>query len=241
MLQSLADRLVSLAFPTRCRGCEANVETSSDGAACGECWEKTRIFTSQDNLCRKCGSTMPLSNNAASGCRKCDDHLYDRAVAVGVYEHALLAAVLELKLTPKFPARLSQLLIAAFERANFSDSTLIVPVPLSAKRLIERGFNQADLIADVLVKATGLPSDPRSLVRRIHTPVHRAGMDRKARELTVKNAFEVNRPNLIDGQNILLVDDIFTSGATVSYCSKALKKYGAARVDVLTLARAEYR
>ena len=68
--------------------------------------------------------------------------------------------------------------------------------------------------------------------------MHRAGMDRKARGMTVKNAFDVSRPKLIGGKNILLVDDVLTSGETVSSCAKILKKKGAARVDVITLARA---
>jgi predicted amidophosphoribosyltransferase len=66
-------------------------------------------------------------------------------------------------------------------------------------------------------------------------------MDRKARETTVKNAFEVCRPRLIEGKSVLLVDDIFTSGATVSNCANVLKKSGAASVEVFTLARAEIR
>ena len=68
--------------------------------------------------------------------------------------------------------------------------------------------------------------------------MHRIAMDKKARELTVVNAFEVTRPNLIAGQRILLVDDIFTSGATASACAKVLKKNGAVEVNVFTLARA---
>jgi predicted amidophosphoribosyltransferase len=68
--------------------------------------------------------------------------------------------------------------------------------------------------------------------------MHRVAMDRKAREVTVKNAFAVTRPKLIEGKNVLLIDDVLTSGSTVSSCALVLKKSGAARVDVLTLARA---
>ncbi len=68
--------------------------------------------------------------------------------------------------------------------------------------------------------------------------MHRIGMDKKARELTVKNAFEITRPKLIEGKNVLLVDDVFTSGATASSCAKVLKKNGAVGVQVFTLARA---
>ncbi len=68
--------------------------------------------------------------------------------------------------------------------------------------------------------------------------MHRAAMDKKAREMTVRNAFQITRPKLIADQNILLVDDILTSGSTASHCAKALKKSGASKVNVLTLARA---
>ena len=68
--------------------------------------------------------------------------------------------------------------------------------------------------------------------------MHRAAMDKKAREATVKNAFEVVRPNMIRGRDILLVDDLMTSGSTASQCAKALKKSGACKVTVMTLARA---
>ena len=85
---------------------------------------------------------------------------------------------------------------------------------------------------------TGITIDKLSLSRKIHTPIHRAAMDRKARDLTVRNAFEISRPKLVNGANVLLIDDVFTSGATASQCAKVLKKAGAKKVSVLTLARA---
>lgn len=71
--------------------------------------------------------------------------------------------------------------------------------------------------------------------------MHRAGMDKKAREKTVENAFAVARPKMIDGSNILLTDDVFTSGATASACAKILKSQGARSIIVFTLAHAEFR
>ena len=94
---------------------------------------------------------------------------------------------------------------------------------------------------ETLLRRALLERDERVLaeaIRRMRPPMHRVAMDKKAREMTVTNAFEVVRPKLIEGRSILLVDDIFTSGATVSYCAKALKKKGAAIVKVFTLARA---
>ncbi|MDM7920791.1 MAG: hypothetical protein QUS14_00710 [Pyrinomonadaceae bacterium] len=90
-------------------------------------------------------------------------------------------------------------------------------------------------------KTTSIPVDENSLVRTRHTPMHRAAMDKKAREKSVEDAFEVRRPKLIDGQHITLVDDIFTSGATAHYCAAKLKESGAATVNVLTIAHAAIR
>jgi predicted amidophosphoribosyltransferase len=77
-----------------------------------------------------------------------------------------------------------------------------------------------------------------AFVRTSHTPIHRAAMDRKARAATVERSFEVKIPRLVTGRNIILVDDVLTSGSTASACASVLKKNGAARVDVITLARA---
>jgi len=115
---------------------------------------------------------------------------------------------------------------------------LIVPVPLSVGRHKDRGFNQAEIIANALAAFSGVPVDAASLARTTDTPMHRGGMDQKAREMTVRKAFEVVRPKLVAGKSVILVDDVFTSGSTASFCSKALRKHGANGIKVFTLARA---
>ena len=179
-----------------------------------------------------------IATRHRKNCKSCTEQLYDRAVAAGVYELALAAVLLELKKTPYVPDRLNRLVRSALELLEISANTLILPVPLSAKRRVERGFNQAEVLARAVARLSGNHLDAFSLVRKIHTPMHRTAMDRKARESTVKNAFEIKRPKFIEGKSIILVDDIFTSGATVSSCASVLKKHGAASVSVLTLARA---
>jgi ComF family protein len=130
------------------------------------------------------------------------------------------------------------LLFETFERNGFRESSLLVPVPLSKLRMLERGFNQADVIANVLGRRFGISVDSNSLSRIKHSSIHRVGMDEKARDLSVKDSFSVVRSKLIKDKKILLIDDVLTTGATVSYCAKALKKAGAVEVNVLTLARA---
>lgn len=189
-------------------------------------------------MCQKCGALLQSrTKNVVTFCHRCDEHFYDMARAAGTYEFALSASVVYLKREPFVAARLQKLFNARFQNLPFQDATKIIPVPLSKKRYFERGFNQAVVLSKILAKTTGLMLDEQSLVRRIHTPMHRAAMDGKARAMSVKNAFEVRRPKIVKGETILLIDDVYTSGATVSNCAKVLKEKGAGKVYVLTIAK----
>lgn len=239
MFKAVSDPLLALLYPQPCQNCNNLSEHFANGVACADCWAKTRIFSGSETLCEKCGDFLkPAASRFEAFCHRCDDHFYDRAVAAGIYEHGLAAAVIHLKTTPQVSKRATSLLLSAFRNSAFGDAARIIPVPLSRKRLLERGYNQAAILARILSKDSGLRVDEKSLLRKVHTPIHRAAMDKKARDLTVRNAFEITTPDELDGKNILLVDDVFTSGATASYCAKALKKSGAGKVYVLTLARA---
>jgi ComF family protein len=239
MLSGIYNSLLTVAYPQACQICENSVENSSDGIACSYCWEKTQVFSGAETLCGKCGRFLQAKPfDFQTFCHRCDEHFYDAARAVGIYENALAALVINLKHESFVAKRLQKLFLARFQTSDFQDSSLIIPVPLSKKRLLERGFNQAAVLGKILSNTTSLPLDEQSLTRTVHTRLHRAAMDTKAREKSVENAFEVTRPNLIAGENILLVDDVFTSGATASNCAKALKEKGAAKVYVLTVARA---
>jgi ComF family protein len=125
----------------------------------------------------------------------------------------------------------------AQQRTPLNNATRVVPVPLHPERMRERGFNQAAVLAAALARLTGLPLDESSLVRTLHTERHRAGMDARARRESVDKAFAVRRPRLVEGERILLIDDVFTTGATVSSCASALRAAGAQEVFVLTIAR----
>ncbi len=239
MLKALRNSILSIVYPQECRVCSDPVEIITDGVACSNCWRSTHIFTGTEMLCSKCGAFFNADGvQTEIFCHKCDDQHFEKARAVGIYEKALAATALNLKHESHLPDRLTPNIIGSIERYGFLSSNLIVPVPLSPKRRLERGYNQAEIISGIITNQTGIKLDTQSLVRSRNTPMHRVAMDKKAREITVKNAFAVTRPNLIAGQSILLVDDIFTSGATASACAKILKKNGADMVNVFTLARA---
>lgn len=171
-------------------------------------------------------------------CRRCVEDAYTAARACGRYEGALRAAVLSLKHEPHLGARLARLMHEAQTRPPLDAATRLVPVPLHPARERERGFNQAALLARSLAALARLPCDEWSLVRASNSEQHRAGMDRRARRETVERAFRVARPRLVEGQRVLLVDDVFTTGATASACAAALLAAGAHEVYVLTVARA---
>jgi len=114
---------------------------------------------------------------------------------------------------------------------------LLIPVPLHPRRERARGYNQAALLARALGRATGRPVGSRVLRRIRHTEAQHGGQ--REREENVKGAFGVARPDRVQGRKVLLIDDVFTTGATVSECAKVLLAAGADEVGVYTLARAE--
>ncbi len=238
MFQKLYDSLLTLAYPQSCNICEKSVEKSSDGVVCRPCWKATQIFRGAETLCSKCGRFLSdKPSDFKTFCHQCDEHFYDSARAVGKYEKGLAASILHLKREPVVARYLQKLFVEAFQKTDFQDATKIIPVPLSKRRFLERGHNQAAILSNILAKETGIISDEQSLIRTKHTPVHRAGMDKKGREMSVEKAFEVRREKLIKSEIILLVDDVFTSGATVSMCARELKKKGADKVYIFTIAR----
>jgi ComF family protein len=235
------DALLALVYPQACAVCRGSVESRSLGVACVDCWQQTRTFNGQETICWKCGrpSTVsaPEGNRENVRCRRCDADDFTAARAGGVYEGALRASILALKHSPHVCDRLVELLSETQQRSPLNLATRIIPVPLHPEREKARGFNQAAVIARVLSRAIRLPVDEVSLIRAHHTERHRAGMDSRDRHATVSGAFWVLHPALIAGERILLVDDVFTTGATVSACAKSLLDAGAAEVFVLTIAR----
>jgi ComF family protein len=235
------DALLTLSYPQTCAICCRSVEERKFGVACEKCWNATRILSGAETICWKCGL---LSDEVLSvrldevRCRRCETQSFTAARAVGPYEGALRASVLELKRQPHLSQQLEMLLVEAAKREPLNLSNRIIPVPLHVRRVRSRGFNQASILAHALSRGLQLPIDEVSLVRVSSTEKYRAGLDAKGRQDTVAGAFEVRHPRLVTNENILLVDDVFTTGATVSACAEALVTAGAKTVFVLTISRA---
>ena len=137
------------------------------------------------------------------------------------------------------------LLVAFLQHWDADDVDIVIPVPLFKKRFKQRGFNQTfvliknwvDLAKELSADLTGLHIERQALMR-IRPTATQTGLGRKERMNNIRNAFSVPESHKIVGKRVLLVDDVYTTGATVDECSRVLIKHGAACVDVLTLARA---
>jgi ComF family protein len=205
----------------------------ADLQLCVSCWQSLDLLTGTG--CERCGT--PLAPNLAI-CAPClkqaPDH--DGAYAVAVYGELARNIVLKLKHGRRIG--LARLIAQLLLRRMPEERGLLIPVPAHRWRLFRRGFNQSALIARHLAKARGLPLRLDVLLRTRSTALLR-GANARERERIVRGAFSV-APQFrseLAGKTVFLVDDVYTSGATVNACARALKRSGAKKVVVLCWAR----
>lgn len=241
-LREALDALASIVFPAPCRICEVTLTTASRIPICSACLSSFQPLNGA--ACQKCGRPFVSAVAAASVqplCHLCrrDVYNFDFARSFAVYNDAMVRAIVLLKyheVTPLgawFAARLEE--VVARNPDDFA-ADVVVPVPLHASRLRERGYNQAELIARPLAKRLGLPLRSYLLVRTRPRP-EKLKLTRKERWRTVRGAYAMRSAAKIDKVRVLLVDDVFTTGATLDSCAQALRKAGADRVVALTAAR----
>lgn len=229
--------VIDFALPPRCPGCGVMVE--DDDRFCLTCWQSMQFLGPP--CCARCGVPFPHDLGADALCGTCLAHPpgVDRARAVLAYGDVARTVALKLKYGRRIG--LSRLIAAQMVRhvpEEGRDTMLILPVPLHRWRLWWRGFNQSALIADRLGAITGIAVDKDSLIRTRRTPPLRS-MGAKARAKVVRGAFALSagRRAALKGRDILLIDDIHTSGATADACAAALRKAGARSVTLLCWAR----
>ncbi len=206
---------------------------------CAECAESFISFKSP--YCAVCGDIFKSADDRNHICGACISHpkSFEKARAAGVYKDALMRLIHKLKYNGKtgLAKPLSYLLFYAYLKHFESEKPdIIIPVPLHRKKLRKRGFNQAYLFIKYWKDLGEYPYENEMLEKTKYTR-SQTGLTRKEREKNIKNSFKVLFPTDISGKKILLIDDIMTTGATADECAKTLKKKGALKVFVLTLAR----
>lgn len=229
--------LLNLLFPPQCLACDALV--GAQGALCEECWKQIHFIA--DPFCACCGMPFPYDYGGGSLCAEClrEHPPFTRARSVLAYNEASRKLALRLKFQDEtsFAVTYGKWLAGA-GRELVESSDVIVPVPLHYWRFVKRRYNQAALLAQALQKQCALPLVVDGLMR-VKATKQQTGLSRKERQRNLRGAFRVHPKHAgrLKGQTVLLVDDVYTTGATLSACAKALVKNGAASVQVLTLAR----
>ncbi|MEO3389339.1 ComF family protein [Mesorhizobium sp. CAU 1741] len=233
-LKALPERVL---FPPICAGCRRMV--SSPGTLCGHCWPKLRFI--ERPWCEVLGT--PFTHDMGEGILSADAIAnpppFARARAAVVYSGVARQMVHNLKFADR--TELAPWMARWMMRvggALVADAEVIVPVPLHRQRFLWRRFNQSAELARAISFAAGKPFAPQAIVR-IKSTRSQVGLGAREREDNVRGAFKVpdGEEIRVRGRRVLLVDDVYTTGVTVSAVTKALKRGGASAVDVLTFAR----
>jgi ComF family protein len=182
-----------------------------------------------------------LGEGALSARAIADPPVYDRARAAALYQGTARDLVLSLKFGARRDvAGVMGQLMARNGRELLEPGSVLVPVPLHRFRLWQRRFNQAALLADAVSRVSGVAMDPLAL-ERIRRTRQQVGLSAKERQINVRRAFRVTDAGQgrLHGRNVILVDDVLTTGSTLAACTRVLRAAGVARVDVLTFAIAD--
>ena len=220
--------LIDVLYPPSCVGC------GKPGTVwCENCDQKLHHISKP--ICFHCGSPLPRSQIE---CIKCEDFPeYLRIRSYAHYEGPLLKAVLHLKYRPN--QQLAKIMgdwLVKLAIKEGMEADIILAVPLSKMRMKHRGYNQVDLITGHMARQLGIKREKKAL-ERVRDTKSQVGLDPINRRINVQNAFQANH-QILKNQRVFLVDDLFTTGATMLACTGALQEVGVRKIFGLTVARA---
>lgn len=229
---NLLNRFINTIFPEVCPLCSKGADNHATAPVCSACWEK--IIPVTRSMCRICG--RPLRSEHAHICGDClkDTVPFEKMQSFGIYEGTLRIVINLFKYHGI--RRLARPLSEIILKMNIPNIDIVIPVPLHVKRLKERGFNQSALLARYIAHRIGARLDLDSLMRiRLTRP--QVGLSASERIRNIKGAFKVVREKFIANRDILLIDDVITTGSTMKECALALIRAGASKVYCISLAR----
>ena len=236
-LKKILKKILNIVYPERltCVFCGNEIFDENKKSTCVDCQKSLPLISGK--ICNKCG--QPLKN-MSNYCEMCigGKHIYTKSRSAFVYEGKVSGAILNFKFhNAKYYCKPFAHYLAQLYQDYKYDCDVVIPVPIHSSRLKERGYNQSELIAKHFCKILSLPLDTTSLVK-IKKTKNQAELDFKQRQTNLDGAFKVTDKNQIKGKKVLIVDDVYTTGATIDCCATELFKSGAKQVLALTVAHA---
>jgi competence protein ComFC len=230
---------LSFFFPEVCQICEVARASSSEGYVCSDCWKQVRFI--KPPYCERCG--LPFEGEITTGfectnCREMELHFSSARSAVAA-RGVVLEAIHRYKYQRALwfePFLLDLLIREAGPGLGWSKWDCLVPVPLHPAKKREREFNQADRLARQLGRCLGIPVRSDLLTRVLPTRTQTL-LTREQRAANMRRAFTMRKCEKLNAERIVLIDDVFTTGATTNSCARVLRAAGAAEVCVWTVAR----
>lgn len=232
-MKEIMQFLLRLLFPPRCGFCGTLISGDEEYLLCNKCLNNVKFIG--ENCCQKCGKVMAVGcTGLCIDCRTIK-HYFDRAFSAVEYRDIVKSALIKYKFFRQKKVFNSLAAIALSKALEIGKIDLILPVPLHKDRMLQRGFNQSEEIARFIAKKIGVELNTTSLIRVKNTK-SQSTLSRHERLNNLKKAFKSYPKNQIAGKTLLLVDDVYTTGSTVSECARVLKEAGAEKVYVLTVA-----
>lgn len=240
-LLTLWRRFLDVLFPAVCAACRSSLSAhSADFTLCEQC--RSRIVLLHEYHCPTCRGRIPFSETGRVPAKnlRCHPRAEYLLYAAAHYEDpALQALIKELKFNRRESiAKDLGLLLARGLASSVSDIDYVIPLPLAKQRLRERGFNQAELIAKICAQELALQVNTDVLLRLHHKKAQSTLKSWKQREENIAGAFVVRDNAPIQGKRILLIDDVWTSGATMNEAARVLREAGAKDILAAVIARA---
>ena len=233
--QNITKLFIDLLFPPKpyCLLCD-NKLTGIESIVCEDC--KNEISPLTEPLCIKCGRPLEKRESFCHDCQR-EHHAFVQARSYGHYEATLKKLIHEFKYRGKqeLAEVLGNMMFYVLKQLSWPEFDYLVPLPLHVKRQRERGFNQAYLLTKVLSRESKIPIFQG--LTRVKPTQHQTLLDKSFRKKNLEGAFRIVENRKIHGKIVLLVDDVYTTGATAGECSKCLLEAGAKAVYVLTCAR----
>ncbi len=234
-IKALGNRVWDFLYPDfyECIFCGAEINENREHSCCDKCLDE---YFKGRKVCAKCGDVITSKANYCLACKKEICEFYEFARAPFVYTGNAKNIVFNLKYNnSKWLAKY----MAEFMKNEFEEMAVevdcIIPIPLHKKRLKERGYNQSELLATELSKKVNIPTIFNNLVK-IKETTNQTKLTKAERQENLKGCFELTNKSEIAGKNILLLDDVFTTGATTEEASRVLQKAGANKIYILTFA-----